>query len=169
MSQEDKRQHRVKSDFGSADYYNYFLAQTGIDNISRTIFGDIIKEFNSHIRDRISKKGVEYVMPCGIGKIELRKVKCEVKFDENNNLINNLPINWKETRKLWAESQSAYDKKTKIRYTNEHTGGYTFRIFYRKSKAQFKNKSVYRLNFNREMKRQLSTSIFAGRIDAFLR
>jgi len=35
-------------------------------------------------------------------------------------------------------------------------------------KDNFKNKSIYKMQFNRTMKRQLSASIFAGKIDAFL-
>jgi hypothetical protein len=129
----------------------------------------VIREFNGYVRDRISTKGAEYIIPNRIGKIELRKKKTEVKIGEYGNIINNLPINWKATRELWAESDTAKEKKTKIRYTNEHTDGHTFRIFYRTSKANFKNKSIYKMQFNRGMKRQLSQSIFAGRIDAFLR
>ena len=85
------------------------------------------------------------------------------------NIINNLPINWKETRKLWKDNPKSKEKGVKIRYTNEHTDGHTFRIFYIRSKANYKNKSIYKMQFNRQMKRQLSQSIFAGRIDAFLK
>ena len=156
----DTRIHRVKCDFGSGDYYKHFLKETGAEHISRIKFSEIIKEFNSHVRDRISTKGAEYTFPNRIGKIVLRKRKTEVKLDEDGNIINNLPINWKSTRELWAESASAKEKKTKIRYTNEH---------YMRSKANFKNKSIYKIQFNRQLKRQLSKSIFEGRIDAFLR
>ena len=166
---EDKRLHRIKSDYGNGDYYKHFVKQTGSKDISRARFGDILREFNNHVRDRISTKGAEYIIPNRIGKIELRKMQTEVKIDDDGNIINNLPINWRETRKLWAENDKAKEKKTKIRYTNEHTGGYTFRIFYRTSKANFKNKSIFKMKFNRTMKRQLSVYIFAGKIDAFLK
>lgn len=167
--EEDKRIHRITADFGSGDYYNHFIKTTGHTEISRVLFGKIMREFNSFVRDRISTKGAEYFMPCRTGKIELRKVKKEVKIDDDGNIINNLPINWKASRELWAESESARRKKTKIRYTNEHTEGHTFRIFYRRSKANYKNKSIYKMRFNRQLKRQLSKAIFAGKIDAFLR
>jgi hypothetical protein len=166
---EDKRLHRVKADYGSGDYYKHFMSETGAKHISRILFGEVLREFNSHVRDRISTKGAEYIMPNRTGKIELRKKKNEVHLGENGEIINKLPVNWKATRELWATNERAKEKKTKIRYTNEHTGGYTFRIFYRTGKANFKNKSIYKMQFNRDMKRQLSRSIFAGRIDAFLR
>ncbi len=167
--EEDKRLHRVKCDFGTGDYYKHFIKETGLTHISRFLFGEILKEFNGHVRDRISTKGAEYIMPNRTGKIELRKIKTEVKFGDDGKIINNLPVNWKATRELWAENESAKKKKTKIRYTNEHTDGHTFRIFYKTSKANFKNKSIYKMQFNRTMKRRLSESIFAGKIDAFLR
>jgi len=166
---EDKRLHRVKTDFGTGDYYKHFIETTGYTHISWAVFGEVLREFNSHVRERISTKGAEYTFPCRIGKVELRKKKTEVKIDEEGNVINNLPPNWKATRELWAENESARKRGVKIRYTNEHTGGYTFRIFYRRSKATFKNKSIYKMRFNRDLKRQLSQSIFAGKIDAFLR
>jgi hypothetical protein len=167
--EEDKRLHRVKCDFGSLDYYKYFIKKTGNNHISGIKFGEVLREFNEHVRERISTKGVEYIMPNRVGKIELRKIKTEVKIDDDGNIINNLPVNWKATRELWAESEKAKEKGTRIRYTNEHTNGHTFRIFYRTSKANYKNKSIYKMKVNRGMKRMLSKSIFAGRIDAFLR
>jgi hypothetical protein len=169
QTKEDNRLHRIKTDFGTADYYKFFIKETGLTHISRALFGKVVREFNGHVRDRISTKGAEYTLPNRTGKIELRKKKTEVKVDENGIVINNLPVNWKATRQLWLDSPRSKEKKTKIRYTNEHTQGYTFRIFYRTSKANFKNKSIYKMRFNRTMKRQLSQSIFAGKIDAFLR
>jgi len=168
-TKEDKRLHRVKSDFGSLDYYKHFIKKTGNDHISGITFGEVLREFNEYIRERISTKGVEYIMPNRVGKLELRKIKTELKIDENGSIINNLPVNWKATRELWAESEKSKEKGTKIRYTNEHTDGHTFRIFYRTSKANYKNKSIYKMKVNRGMKRMLSKSIFAGRIDAFLK
>lgn len=165
---EDVRNHKVKTDYGSGDYYKHFIKETEATHISRGKFGAILREFNTHVRDRISTKGAEYIMPKRIGKIELRKVKTEVKIAEDGSIINNLPVNWKATRALWKESEKARERRVKIRYTNEHTDGHTFRIYFRKSKANFKNKSIYKMQFNRDMKRQLSRAIFAGKIDAFL-
>jgi len=170
MTQEkDRRIHRIKADFGSGHYYNHFVKTTGHKEIPRILFGEVMRDFNDHVRNRISTKGAEYSMPCRTGKIELRKSKKEVKINDDGKIINNLPVNWKASRELWADNENAKEKKIKIRYTNEHTDGHTFRIFYRRSKANYKNKTIYKMRFNRTMKRQLSIAIFAGKIDAFLR
>lgn len=165
---EDKRNHKVKTDYGSGDYYNFFIKKHGAKHISRSVFGSVIREFNSYVRDSLSLKGSEYIFPCRIGKIELRKIKTEVTVDKDGNIVNKLPTNWKETRKLWSDNPGAKEKGIKIKFTNEHTDGYTFRIVYLRSKANYKNKSIYKMRFNRLMKRDLSKSIFQGRIDAFL-
>ncbi len=164
----DKRNHRIKSDYGVNDYYKFFIKTTGIKHISRSEYGEVIKEFNSYVRDELSTKGNSFVLPCKMGKMELIKSKRDVSIDENGNLRNTMPVNWRETRRIWNENPGMKERNIKIRYTNEHTDGYMFKIIFKKSRANFKNKSIYRIRFNRDMKRKLSKSIFKGDIDAFL-
>ncbi len=167
---DDNRNHKIKSDYGLSDYYKFFLKQKKENKeVSKSTYGEVIKEFNSYVRQRISHKGSEYTFPKKIGSVEIKKIKPILSIDGEGKVINKLPINWKATRELWRTNKSAKEKKTKIRYINEHTKGYTFRLYYKKKRANYKNKSIYRMQFNRELKRSLSKSIFAGRIDAFLR
>lgn len=169
MQDKDKRNHKVTSDYGMDDYYSYYKKKNKKDAVDIKTYRLIVKDFNNHVRKKMSLKGTEYVFPFRLGKMELRKVKTEVKIDEDGNIVNKLPVNWKETNKLWLENPESKDKGIKIRYTNEHTDGYTFKIFYLRSKANYKNKSIYQMKFNRDMKRGLSKSIFQGKIDAFLK
>lgn len=164
----ENRAHKVKVDYGIGDYYRFFVRKHNKRHISRNIFGAVVREFNEHVRDRLSTKGIGYIFPSKIGKVELRKKKTEVFVDDDGKIINKLPINWRETRKLWKSNPKAREDRVKIKYTNEHTDGYTFRILYLRAKANYKNKSIYKIQFNRDMKRNLSNSIFQGRIDAFL-
>lgn len=169
--QEDKRNHLVKVDYGTNHYYADFLRKNpeykGV--ITRAQFGDVLRDYNGFQRDRMATKGVEILFPAGLGMAELVKTKTEVKVDENGNVVNNLPVDWKRTRELWKERPDAKEKNIRIKFTNEHTDGYTFRIKYVKRRSKFKNKSIYKLRFNRELKRGLSKSIFEGKIDAFIR
>ena len=164
----ETRRHIVKAEFGTNHFYDSYKKNHGKE-VSRLKYGQVLREFNEHVRDRLSTKGAGYVIPSGLGKIELRKFKAEVKIGEDGEIINHLPTNWKETRKLWEENPAAKEKKIRIKFTNEHTDGHTFRIVYLRFKATYKNKSVYKMRFNRTMKRDLSKSIFQGRIDAFLK
>ncbi len=165
---EDKRNHKIKSDYGMNDYYKSYKSKSE-KPVSKEVYSSIVKDFNSHVRKKMAIKGTEYVFPFRLGKMELRKIKTEVKIDKDGNIINKLPVNWKETNKFWEKNPEAKEKGIKIRYTNEHTDGYTFKIFYLRSKASYKNKSMYQMQFNRDMKRTLSKSIFQGKIDAFLK
>jgi len=162
------RVHRATADYGVNDYYRAFKLNNKDSILSRKAYGEIIKEFNAFLRDGLSMKGKEIVLPKKMGRVELRKSKTEVKIDSEGNIVNNLPVNWKETRKLWLENKHAEEKKIKIRFTNEHTDSHTFKITFLKAKADFKNKSLYTIKFNRQLKRDLSQSIFKGRIDAFV-
>lgn len=167
MSKE-KRNHTIKSDYGSNDYYLFFKKNNQKSEVTRKDYGAIIKEFNTHLRDGLSNKGIDIVMPSRLGRVELRKVKTSVSVDADGNIVNNLPTNWKATRELWKSNEDAKEKNVKIRFTNEHTDGYTFKISYLKSGANYKNKTMYKLRFNRILKRNLSKSIFQGKIDAFI-
>ena len=167
--EEDKRNHVVKSDYGLREYRRHFLKHNKDIDVSAAVYGGIIREFNSHIRDRMSYKGAGFLIPCRLGRMELRKSKPEVKIDEDGSVINSLPVNWKVTRELWKENPKAKLDNIRIRFTNEHTDGYTFKVSYLRSKAIFKNKSIYKIRFNRDLKRNLSKSIFDGKIDAFIK
>jgi hypothetical protein len=164
----EKRNHSIISDYGSNDYYLFFKKNNQESKVSRKDYGTIIKEFNTHLRDGLSNKGIDMVMPSRLGRVELRKVKTSVSVDSEGNIVNNLPTNWKATRELWKSNEAAKEKNVKIRFTNEHTDGYTFKISYLKSGANYKNKTMYKLKFNRLLKRNLSKSIFQGNIDAFI-
>tara|TARA_R110000803_G_scaffold112187_1_gene180532 strand:+ start:197 stop:700 length:504 start_codon:yes stop_codon:yes gene_type:complete len=163
----ENRNHLIKCDYGANDYYKYFT-ENNLEKVSRSLYGQVIKEFNGFLRDRMSDKGADIVLPFRLGRAELKKKKTEVKIDEDGKVINNLPTNWKATRDLWKENAEAKEKNIKIKFTNEHTGGYTFKISYLKGRATFRNKSIYKIRFNRTLKRNLSKSIFKGNIDAFI-
>jgi hypothetical protein len=164
----EKRNHSIKSDYGSNDYFIFFKKNNPDSKVIRKDYGSILKEFNSHLRDGLSEKGIDIVIPSRLGRVELRKIKTSVTIGSDGEIVNNLPTNWKATRDLWKESPESKEKNVKIKFTNEHTDGYTFKISYLKGRATFRNKSIYKIRFNRLLKRNLSKSIFEGKIDAFI-
>lgn len=161
------RVHKIKCDFGITDYYKFYKSISK-DPVIASMYKDILREYLDSIRDLISKKGYIYRFPQRMGRIEIRKTKKEVKIGKNGEIINKLPINWKKTNELWAENEIAKEKKIKIRYTNEHTNGYVFRPVYMKNTANYKNKSIYKMSINREMRRNTAGPIMSKALDAFL-
>lgn len=149
------------------NYYKHYKknSKKPLDN---NTYSKVLKEYLKEMNIAISQEGYSFKIPQRLGKIELRKNKREVKVDENGNIINHLSINWQATKKLWEENIEAKIKKIKIRYLNEHTNGYVFKIVYMKHSANFKNKSVYKMSLNREMRRSTEKPIINNKIDAFL-
>lgn len=167
MSQTETRNHKIKCQYGIADYLKFY--KNTVDNpVDDKLYRKILRDYLVMNRDLVSEKAYTFRLPQRLGRIEVRKTKKEVKIDKNGNVVNKLAINWKKTNQLWKENKEAKKKKIKIRYTNEHTNGYIFRPRYIKNTANFKNKSVYKLSVNREMRRNMEGAIMNKTIDAFL-
>lgn len=166
---QQKRKHKIRTDYGSQDYYRFYKKNNPETTLTGREYGEVLRDFNNFVRDNMSLRGQPYKMPQRMGVIELRKRKTEVRIGEDGEIINRLPVNWKETRKLWEDNPEAKEKKIKIKFVNEHTDGYTFKFCYFKISANYKNKTIYKIRFNRTLKRQLSKSIFNKTIDAFVK
>jgi len=168
MSQIEHRNHKVKCQYGMTDYWNYYKSNSE-NPVKNLLFRKVFRDYLNANRNAVSNFAYIYRLPHRMGRIEIRKTKKEIKIDPNTGeLINKLPINWQATKKLWIENEEAKEKKIKIRYTNEHTDGYIFRPKYMKNTANFKNKSVYKMSVNRELRRNTEPAIISKRIDAFL-
>ena len=167
MSQTETREHKIKCDYGLPDYrkdYKNSVKEPEDDETYNNVLIDWLMANQRAIRNF----GYIFVLPKRMGRIEIRKTKGEVKIGKDGQVINNLAVNWKATRKLWSENEEAKEKKIKIRYTNEHSNGYIFRPRYMKNTANYKNKSIYRMSINRQLSRGTYSAIVSGKLDAFL-
>lgn len=167
MNPQDKRKHKIKCDYGTSHYYKAYK-ESFMEAVPNSVYSKILNDFLSQMRDSISQEGYIFNIPQRLGRIELRKNKREVTIDKDGNIKNTLPPNWKATKKLWESNEEARIKKTKIRYINEHTDGYVFRLYYIKNKANFKNKTIYKMSINRAMRRATEQPIITHKLDAFL-
>jgi hypothetical protein len=158
------RKHRTFSDYGVNDYYKYYKSKGG--TLSPKVFGKILKEFNKGLYPIICTPEYVYSLPKRLGTISIVKVKNFIKFTEEGKLITNLPPDWDKTLTLWAENEEARENKIIIRVENKDTERYTFRLFYNKSRAVYRNKSVYKLQFNRGLKVYLKEIIKHSGFDA---
>ena len=101
--------------------------------------------------------------------IGIRKFKPRLGIDDNGKLINKLPVNPRATRELWDSDPEAKKNKVYIRYTNKHSDGYVFTIHYfKKYKAKYKNKSVYKFEPVRSFTNNLAKKAKKGMLDAYL-
>lgn len=165
--EQDKRNHKVKCDYGINDYWNYYK-NTSEDPVTEEVYKKVLYDYLKINRNYISKFGRTFTLPKRLGRIEIRKFKQEIKVNQKGEIENNLTVNWKATKQLWKENKMAKEKKILIRYTNEHTKGYAFRVYYFKNSANFKNKSIYSMQVNRQLRRDTSIGILNKTIDSFL-
>lgn len=150
--------NKIKSHYGINEYYNYYKLKYPNDDISKKEFKNIFIIFNKELTKEIINKG-KVKLPKRFGEIEIVKKKREVYINKDGVVINNKPIDWKATNDLWKSNEEAKNNKVLIRHSNKHTGGYVFRIFYNKSVAKYKNKSVYFFkpvrNFSRSINKRI--------------
>lgn len=164
-------ENKIKIHYGTADYYKFYKEKYSkkYTEVSRKQYNDIISDANQLIADMITQEGIDFKIPFQLGVLGVRKYKPKVSLSEDGHLINKLPVNPIETRKLWDTNPEAEAKKIYIRYVNKHTNGYVFTLYYFKNKAMYKNKKAYVLIGKRSLKRALAKSIKDKLIDAFIK
>lgn len=160
----NERHHRINNSYGSKDAFCYYRTIRPVD--SKYVLTDcqylkIIRLINNQLRLNLIE-GKDVLLPEKMGRLELRKHKTSIKF-ENGKLKTNLPINWNATLKLWYDNPNSKNKKQLVREETTET----FKVLYNKSKANYNNKSFYEFNTNRELKLGLKNNIKLNKIDAF--
>lgn len=167
-----KQFNKIPLHYGMEDYYKFYVdkyvKQKGHSELTGLKYSQIVSDANSMIMDSIIEKGQDFVIPHQLGILGIRKYKPKLQITENGKVINKLPINPMETAKLWDSNPEAKEKKIYVRYTNKHTDGYVFSLYYFKNKAKFKNKKAYTITCKRGIKRQFAKNIKDKVIDAFI-
>ena len=170
--------NKIKIHYGMKDYYNHYISSYKVNDIndednpyiiSSQTYNNIITDFNSGIVDLILEEQYDFKIPFRLGMIGIRKFKPRLGIDDNGKLINKLPVNPRATRELWDSDPEAKKNKVYIRYTNKHSDGYVFTIHYfKKYKAKYKNKSVYKFEPVRSFTNNLAKKAKKGMLDAYL-
>jgi hypothetical protein len=93
-----------------------------------------------------------------MGFCYLSKKKLGITVNENDEIVNKMPIDWKATNELWKKDESLRRVKY-VRFMNHHSDGYTFEIKYTRTRYKVKNKSIYTLKKSRTMSRNLAKNI----------
>lgn len=103
-----------------------------------------------------------------LGSLYLTKEERGIVYNpETGTLTNKLPINILETRKLWKQKPELTNKVF-VRFTNEHSNNFLFKLRYELNRAMYKNKRVYNFVFNRTLKKKLVENIKQKKVDAYL-
>lgn len=159
MEVKNKRtEGKIKSHYGMTDYFRYFKSNNKEIIISRKKYNDIISEFNNELITLIIEEGLEYNIPYIGSTLCIRKDK-RVPRIVNGKLYNSSPVDWVATNKLWSNDKESKDKKLLVRYLNNHTSKYVFRIYFKKYNLHFINKKLFSFKVNRKFSRLLGKRI----------
>lgn len=161
----EPRTHKVRNSNGVYDAYKWIRKNKWLDlprPVTEHEFYTIIRQVNNLLADNILR-GEDIVLPHRLGVIELRKYDARITLS-NGKVVTNLPVDWDRTLKLWSEDEEAYKERTLIKMEEKEI----FSIYYNKTRANYKNKSFYSFQPNRQLKIEIKKRIKAGKLDAFM-
>jgi hypothetical protein len=159
---------RLKSDYNTKYYVDYIFRRFNKSHgLTYPQISKIISLYHELAREDFTK-GEPVFLKEKLGNLQLYKEKREIYVNEKGEIVNELPINLRETFKLWKEKPELKNK-TYIRYTNKHSDGFMFTTSYQISKANYKYKNVYKFQFNSTLKKMLRDNIMKGEVDAFIK
>ena len=142
--------------------YTETARQRGIINKSSKYYMNIqtynklLDTLNIALRDLIINESFEFNIPYRLGVLAIKKSKPEPYIDENGNVVNILPVDWKSTLELWEEDEDSKNRKILVRHLNAHTQGYVVKWKYDIKKANYTFKSAYKFIPCRAAKRLLT-------------
>lgn len=160
------RTNNIKVDFGMSDYYKYY-SQHSEQPVDAKTFNKIVSDFNKEITNAMIYQNLEFKPRFVQLTLCIRKSKRVPRIDDNGKLINTMPIDYKSTKELWAKDPDAKDKKIVLRYLNNHTGKYVFRIKAIKTGFAYSNKKYYKFKAVRQFARELGKRILNTDLDKF--
>lgn len=155
-----KKEHKITASLGMREAFRYYTKKS--KSLSEKDFRRVVRYINSILQESLAL-GEDINLPCRMGRLELRKFKTSVSFKDGK-MITNLPIDWDETLNLWYEDRESFKEKRKVRMEVPEV----FRVYYKKSTANYNNKSFFTFKVNRDLKQKLKTNIINKKVDAFL-
>lgn len=149
---------KIKKDYGTKEYYDFFKSFYPLLKINKSTYTKIIDDFNKHLVTLIIEENLDFKIPYIGASLGVRKLKNEPRIKEGK-LINNTPIDWVETKKLWDNDPECKEKKLLVRFLNNHTSKYIFRLYFKKYVYPFKNKKYFKFKTVRSFSRLLAKRI----------
>jgi hypothetical protein len=154
---------RNKIDINSQYIYKKYIK--GLDTIEKKdgfdlSLGEItnaVADVNERIMENIIYKNLFFKLPFKLGTIMIFKAKPKLRFKKDGTL--SLPIDHKETNKLWEEDPEAKLNKKRIYFRNLHTGGYLMYFKWLKLGSNVNNIKGFEFVPVKGAKRKLSAAL----------
>jgi len=163
MTKKGKQKEKYVAHIKSKDFFDYYakkyfkdftnekgeeIKRAKIDRdtpyyVEYDLYCKVISAFNLEIRKLILNESFDFVLPRRMGILGIRKKKITPWINEEGDLVNPLPPDWKATMELWEVDPKAKAEKKLVRHFNKHTNGYIVQWYYSTRKANYKWKSAY--------------------------
>lgn len=167
MQKQESKRKRIKSNYNSKYYIDFIYKRLNKKyGLTYPEISKIIRRYHELAREDLAK-GEPIFFKKYLGNLQLLKEKREITINAKGEIKNDLPINFRETFKLWKEKPELKNKRF-IRYVNDHSDGFLFKLRYQLSKANFKYKYVYGFKFNATLKEMLHNNILNKDVDAYI-
>lgn len=157
---------KVMGGYGTPHYFRFYKRNGGA--LDKSAFSRILRAANQAIVEECIETAEPFTLPYGMGKIDFRKRKNKA-FMTPTGLKSNSPVDWKKTMELWESDPLARRNKIRVKYSNMHTGRYSFKI--RCFDRKFENREYFMMTFKRSLKRAFADRINTynkPKIDAFI-
>lgn len=166
-----KSEEKIKTHVALPEQYAFYK-ENNFENdksfyyVDRKTYSKFLKVFFAKVVDAMITEGFEFVMPFKTGLLAIRKYQQVLKYDKDGKVnLNNLPVNWNATLKLWENDKEAKENKKLIRYLNEDREIYNYK--YLKRKANFKNKHYFNFKATRTNKIKLKEAVKKNLVNCF--
>lgn len=144
--------------YGMFDVYKYFMEthgtpkKTGVD---RHTYTKIVTEFNEFLVNEVIHGQIFY-MPYKLGALAVKKTKGMKARKDGTINMRTIPVDYKATMEYWKKHPEALAEGKLIRHLNEHTDGYTYRIYWDKRTAVVQGCRAFTFRRARHFQRGLS-------------
>lgn len=161
-----KRKHKHKIDFKTSYFYWHYKSRNKEVAFDQKKYTLILTTFFNIVRRKIINEMFRFYFP-GIGYFYLIKRKQKSRIKPDGELLVDARVNWPETKKLWKNTT---DRTKKVRYLNDHTFGFLYKLYWLKKNNNFTNRSFYSFIPSKEFRQQLSkTLLIADKpLDAYI-
>ena len=159
-----ERIHKVKVDYGVADYYEHYR-NTVKNPVDRHLYSKVLRAILYKLGRKIVSHNYLLRLPFRMGGFMLVKWKPKTKIIDGK-VVTQRPVDYKATKDLWASNPKAKESKVVIFHENFHSDGYVFKVKYLNVTAIYKNRSYYKMQINRQLKREIAQKIKTGTVDS---
>lgn len=142
-------------------YYTQYRPKNPEYVLTEGEFGKVVRDVFILIGESLLAGNI-IELPFKLGSLSVELRQSQPYFDNDGNFINNAPVHWGNTKKLWEVDPEARQNKTLVRCENSKI----FYIKYYKRKARYHNKKYISFKTSRTLKKKMAQLAYTDTLQA---